>query len=71
MTTIAAEGIDLPAELRLLVADDPNVLSERIATLCRDGAKYRRIAAAGRAHVSANYSPERIDSLIREACLAE
>ncbi len=71
MTTVAAEGIDLPAELASLVADEPEALAQRIATLCRDRAKYRRIVEAGKAHVAANYSPERIDSLIREACGAE
>jgi glycosyltransferase involved in cell wall biosynthesis len=68
MTTVAAEGIDLPAELAALVADEPESLAQQIATLCRDRAKYRRVVEAGKAHVAANYSPERIDSLIREAC---
>ncbi len=71
MTTVAAEGIDLPAELAALVADEPESLAQQIATLCRDRAKYRRAVEAGKAHVAANYSPERIDSLIREACGAE
>jgi len=71
MTTIAAEGIDLPAELKSLVADEPDALAERIATLCRDSAEYRRIVAAGKAHITANYSAERVDALIREACGAE
>jgi glycosyltransferase involved in cell wall biosynthesis len=71
MTTVAAEGIELPAELQLLIADEPEVLSERIATLCRDGAEYRRVVEACKAHVAAHYSPERIDSLIREACAAD
>ncbi len=71
MTTVAAEGIDLPAELASLVADEPELLSQQIATLCRDRAKYRRVVEAGKAHVAANYSPERIDALIREACGAE
>jgi GT2 family glycosyltransferase/glycosyltransferase involved in cell wall biosynthesis len=71
MTTVAAEGIDLPAELAALVADEPEALAQRIATLCRDRAKYRRVVEAGKAHVAANYSSERIDSLIREACGAE
>jgi O-antigen biosynthesis protein len=68
MTTVAAEGLELPAELASLVADEPKLLSRRIAMLCRDQGKYRRIVEAARAHIVANYSPERIDSLIREAC---
>jgi GT2 family glycosyltransferase/glycosyltransferase involved in cell wall biosynthesis len=71
MTTVAAEGIDLPSELQLLVADGADALAERIATLCRDAAAYQRVVEAGKAHVTANYSPERIDSLIRQACAAE
>ena len=71
MTTVAAEGLGLSAELASLVADDPDALSQRIAMLCRDQAKYRRVVEAGRAHVAANYSRERIDALIREACGAE
>ena len=71
MTTIAAEGLDLPAELASLVADDPDALAERIARLCGDPAVYRHIVDAGKAHVAANYSPERVDALIRQACGAE
>lgn len=68
MTTVAAEGIDLPAELQFLVADEPSALAERIATLCRDKTRYQRVVKACRAHVAANYSSERIDALIRGAC---
>jgi GT2 family glycosyltransferase/glycosyltransferase involved in cell wall biosynthesis len=68
MTAIAAEGIELAGELRSLVADDPETLAARIARLCQDDVEYRRIAEAGKAHVAANYSPERIDALIRQAC---
>ncbi len=71
MTSVAAEGINLPDKLSALVADDPEVLSARIAALCRDETEYQQIAEAGRAHVLANYSPERIDTLIREACGAQ
>ena len=71
MTTVASEGLDLPAELEWLVADDPDMLSDRIATLCRDRAEYRRIVEIGKAHITANYSAERIDSLIRRACGVE
>lgn len=68
MTAVAAEGIGLPAELEFLVADAPEALAERIATLCRDEARHKRLAEACKAHVAANYSPERIDTLIRGAC---
>ncbi len=68
MTTVAAEGIELPDGLKSLVADEPEALAERIATLCRDDAEYDRVVEGCKAHIAASYSPERIDSLIREAC---
>jgi O-antigen biosynthesis protein len=68
MTPVAAEGLDLPEELAWLVADRPDLLADRIAKLCRDDARHQRVAAACRAHVAANYGPERIDALIRGAC---
>jgi GT2 family glycosyltransferase/glycosyltransferase involved in cell wall biosynthesis len=71
MTGISAEGLELPADLEWLVADKPEVLADRIAALCRDDDRHRRIAKACRAHVAANYGPERIDTLIREACGVE
>jgi glycosyltransferase involved in cell wall biosynthesis len=72
MTTIAAEGIGLPTELKWLVADDPTEIAKRVAILCGDDAQHRRAAEACQAHVMAHYSAARIDQLIREACgLAE
>ena len=68
MTPVAAEGLDLPEELAWLVADQPDLLADRIAKLCRDNSRYERIAKACQAHIAANYAPERIDALIREAC---
>jgi hypothetical protein len=68
MTPVAAEGLDLPEELAWLVADQPDLLADRIASLCRDNTRYERVAKACRAHIAANYAPERIDALIREAC---
>jgi hypothetical protein len=71
MTRVAAEGLDLPAELDWLVADQPDMLADRIVTLCRDNARYQRVAKACKAYVAANYAPERIDALIAEACGGE
>ncbi len=68
MTTIAAEGLNLPTELQSLVADEPHEIAERVAALCRDEDRYGRTVEAIRAYVSANYSSQRIDLLIREAC---
>ena len=71
MTSIAAEGIELTDELRVLVADDPETLARRIAMLCHDDNAHRRIAAAGKALIAAQYGPDRIDALIGEACRVE
>jgi glycosyltransferase involved in cell wall biosynthesis len=68
MTSIAAEGLDLPDDLQWLVADEAQELAERVAALCRDDARHRRIAQGCQAYVAANYSSERIDALMREAC---
>ena len=68
MSTIAAEGLDLPEELQVLVADDPDILARRIAVLCRDDREHRRLAAAGQAYIAERYSAARIDALLREAC---
>jgi hypothetical protein len=68
MTSIAAEGLNLPSELQSLVADEPHEIAERVAALCRDEPQYRRTVEAIRAYVEANYSSQRIDLLIAEAC---
>ncbi|HVC54865.1 MAG TPA: glycosyltransferase [Stellaceae bacterium] len=70
MSTVAAEGVGLPEELQLLVADAPEVLVQRIALLCQDAAEYQRVVAACKAHVLAHYSSERVDALLRAACEA-
>jgi len=68
MTTVAAEGLDLPKALQPLVVDEPQEIAARVAKLCRDKAEYRRIVDAGKAYVSANYSAQRIDGLLKQAC---
>jgi GT2 family glycosyltransferase/glycosyltransferase involved in cell wall biosynthesis len=68
MTTVAAEGLDLPKVLQPLVVDGPDEIAARVAKLCRDDSEYRRIVEAGKAYVSANYSAQRIDALLKQAC---
>jgi glycosyltransferase involved in cell wall biosynthesis len=68
MTTIAAEGLDLPTVLQPLVVDGADEIAARVAKLCRDEPEYRRIVEAGKAFVSANYSAQRIDALLKQAC---
>ena len=43
-------------------------IAARVAKLCRDNAEYQRIVEAGKAYVSANYSAQRIDALLKQAC---
>jgi GT2 family glycosyltransferase/glycosyltransferase involved in cell wall biosynthesis len=68
MTTIAAEGLELPEPLQSLVVDEAQDIAARIAKLCRDDAEYRRIVEACKAYMSANYSAQRIDALLKQAC---
>jgi glycosyltransferase involved in cell wall biosynthesis len=68
MTPVAAEGLELPEELAWLVGDEPDQLADLVAKLCRDDARYQRVVKACKEHIAANYAPERIDTLIREAC---
>ena len=46
----------------------PEEIAARVAKLCRDKAEYRRIVDACKAYMSANYSAQRIDALLKEAC---
>jgi len=68
MTTIAAEGLELPKAMQPLVVDAPEEIAARVAKLCRDKAEYRRIVDACKAYMTANYSAQRIDALVKEAC---
>lgn len=68
MTTVAAEGLDLPKAMQPLVVDEPAEIAARVAKLCRDKAEYRRIVDACKAYMSAHYSAQRIDALVKEAC---
>jgi GT2 family glycosyltransferase/glycosyltransferase involved in cell wall biosynthesis len=68
MTTIAAEGLDLPKAMQSLVVDEPEEIAARVAKLCRDKTEYRRVVEACKAYMSANYSAQRIDALLTEAC---
>jgi len=56
-TSIGAEGMGLVNGEHVLVADDPQAFAEAVLRLYRDQALWTRLAAAGRAHVDANYGP--------------
>ncbi|MBV9587643.1 MAG: glycosyltransferase, partial [Alphaproteobacteria bacterium] len=68
MTTIAAEGLDLPKALQSLVADQPQQIAARVAKLCRDEAEYWHMVEECKAYMTANYSAQRIDALLKQAC---
>ena len=68
MTKISAEGLELPPELEWLVVDEPELLADRVETLCVDDDRHRRIVEACRSYVAAHYSADRIDTQLREAC---
>jgi hypothetical protein len=58
----------LPEALQSLVLDEPRQIAAHIAKLCRDETEYRRIVDACKAYMSANYSAQRIDALLKQAC---
>ena len=68
MSTIAAEGLELPEALQVLVADEPEIVARRIAMLSRDDREYRRLAAAGQTYIADTYGAARIDALLHDAC---
>jgi GT2 family glycosyltransferase/glycosyltransferase involved in cell wall biosynthesis len=68
MTSIGAEGLELPAELQDLVVDEPDRFAGRIAELCHDDARYQRVAAVGLEYIRSRYSRDSIDELLRAAC---
>lgn len=66
-TTVAAEGLDLPAPLGELVADHPAALAAIILRLDRDEAFNAACADAGLHYVAARLSEDAIDRLLRRA----
>ncbi len=70
MTPVAAEGLNLPDDLSRLVVDgdEPERFASRIEALLRDDAEYQRLRDASIAYIAGNYSAERIDTLLRQAC---
>jgi GT2 family glycosyltransferase/glycosyltransferase involved in cell wall biosynthesis len=68
MTSVAAEGLNLPNDLSSLVVDEPEQFVSRIEAICRDDAEYQRLRGAGMAYIASHYSAERIDAMLRQAC---
>ncbi len=55
MSEVAAEGLDLPAELLWLVAPDPELFAEKIVALHQDRELNDRIARSGLAYVTERF----------------
>jgi glycosyltransferase involved in cell wall biosynthesis len=70
MTTMAAEGLDLPQPLRRLVADDAASLAQLINHLLRDDAAWAEASAAGLALIGAENAPCRVDAALAAALAA-
>ena len=68
MTPMAAEGMDLPEDLRMLVAESEADMSRTIIELCLDaGDRWQRLAEASRQFVRERFSRDEIDRLLRGA----
>ena len=70
MSTIAAEGLDLPPLLAALVADDPHAIAALVLALHVTPA-YERIAAQGRTFISETFSEAAVDAAMRRALSSE
>lgn len=66
-TSIAFEGMTLPAVLADCVADTPDALAGAIVRLYRDEAVHAAAAEAGRQHTLEHYGEARVDALMRQA----
>ncbi len=65
-TPLAAEGLDLPAPLRALIASDAAGLAASAARLHEDARLNQACAEAGLAYVAETLGEPRIDALMRE-----
>ena len=66
-TNIAAEGLELPADLRVCVADDPDAIAASIVRLHNKKTENDRCSRAGLKFVAAEFSESRLDALMSEA----
>ena len=67
MTPVAAEGMDLPDELRRLVVRDADEFGRLIVYLIHDWSAWLALSDASMKFVRENFSSEKIDRLMREA----
>lgn len=69
MTPVAAEGMDLPADLDGLVAADAELFADRAVTLINDVSSWQHMSLAGLKIVRDRYSSEAIDQLLSAAVI--
>lgn len=67
MTSVAAEGMDLPDALKVCVADDPGEIAVALNRLTTDEGAWAEASAAGLAFVRERYGRERIEGLLDRA----
>jgi glycosyltransferase involved in cell wall biosynthesis len=67
MTSIAAEGLRLPAPFRASIADDAANLAERIVRLHADEAAASVLAQAGSAYVAAHWNEQAVVGALKSA----
>lgn len=67
MTSIAAEGIALPAALNVCLGDTDDALARAILALHKDEALNRRCAEVGLALIEEGWSELRVDTAMRRA----
>jgi GT2 family glycosyltransferase/SAM-dependent methyltransferase/glycosyltransferase involved in cell wall biosynthesis len=74
-TTIGAEGLDVSDGEEMLIADDPEAFAERIVSLHRDPARWRRLSENGQALAERVCSPrvqrEALERLLFDAPAAQ
>jgi glycosyltransferase involved in cell wall biosynthesis len=66
MTTVAAEGLNLPASLRSLVTQNAEQLAETIVSLANDRDRLRSASTEALQFMKSEFSPSRIDQLLQE-----
>lgn len=64
MSTVAAEGMSLPTDLKALVTDDPRIFAGLVAELLQDKALWIRLAGQSRDYISQHFSSDEIDRLL-------
>ena len=62
-TSVGAEGLGVTHDEHLLIADTPEQFAKEVVGLLRDNARRARLGAEARAHVTRQYSWERVADL--------